>query len=87
MKNHFHYCLMKFKNLQFPEAVVILAVRYYCAYKLSYRNIEEIFKDRNIILDHSTINRWVIKFSKYIVNCARKYTYNYLINIIFLILL
>ena len=64
---------MKFKNLQFPEAVVILVVRYYCAYKLSYRDIEEICKDRNISLDHSTINRWVIKFSKYIVDRARKY--------------
>ena len=48
---------MKFKNIQFPEAVVILVARYYCAYKLSYRDIEKICKDRNISLDHSTINR------------------------------
>lgn len=37
------------------------ALRYYLAYKLSYREIEEIFAERNIHFDHSTINRWVIK--------------------------
>jgi putative transposase len=39
------------------------ALRYYLAYTLSYREIEEIFAERNIHFDHSTLNRWVIKYS------------------------
>ena len=39
------------------------ALRYYLAYKLSYREIEEMFAERNIHFDHSTLNRWVIKYS------------------------
>lgn len=37
--------------------------RYYLAYKLSYRGIEEMFAKRNIHLDHSNLNRWVIKYA------------------------
>ena len=39
------------------------ALRYYLAYKLSYREIEEMFAERNIHFDHSTLNRWVIKYA------------------------
>jgi len=41
----------------------MMALRYYLAYKLSYREIEEIFAERNIDVDHSTLNRWVITFA------------------------
>ena len=41
----------------------MMALRYYLAYKLSYREIEEIFSERNIHFDHSTLNRWVIKYA------------------------
>jgi putative transposase len=33
------------------------------AYPLSYRNIEEMMAERGVIVDHSTLNRWVIKFA------------------------
>ncbi|GIU12264.1 hypothetical protein TUM4636_22070 [Shewanella glacialipiscicola] len=39
------------------------ALRYYLANKLSYREIEEMFAERNIHFDHSTLNRWVIKYA------------------------
>ena len=39
------------------------ALRYNLAYKLSYREIEEIFAERNIRFDHSTLYRWVIKYA------------------------
>jgi len=38
-----------------------MSVRWYVAYSLSYRNIEEMLKERGVSIDHATINRWVIK--------------------------
>ena len=38
-------------------------LRYYLAYKLGYGEIEEIFSELNIYFDHSTVNRWVIKYA------------------------
>ena len=35
----------------------------YVPYKLSYREIEEIQLERGVVVDHATINRWVIKFA------------------------
>lgn len=40
-----------------------MAVRWYVAYSLSYRDIEELMSERGINIDHSTINRWVIKYA------------------------
>ncbi len=40
-----------------------MAIRWYLAYSLSYRNIEELMAERGVSIDHSTINRWVIKYS------------------------
>jgi putative transposase len=40
-----------------------MAVRWYLAYALSYRNIEELTEERGVGVDHSTINRWVINYS------------------------
>lgn len=54
---------INFSGRHFPSAIIMQALRYYLAYKLSYRDIEEIFAERNIYFDHSTLNRWVIKYS------------------------
>lgn len=48
------------------------ALRYYLAYKLSYREIEEMFAERNIHFDHSTLNRWVIKYAPQLEAVFRK---------------
>ena len=37
--------------------------RWYVAYPLSTRHIEELMEERGVHVDHSTINRWVIKYS------------------------
>ena len=60
-----------FKGCQFPSAIILLSVRYYLAYKLSYREIEEILSERGLSIDHSTLNRWVIKFSPLLEHRAR----------------
>ncbi|WP_234498040.1 hypothetical protein [Vibrio maritimus] len=46
-----------FKGCHFPSEVILETIRYYLAYKLSYREIEEIQKERGITIDHATINR------------------------------
>jgi len=40
-----------------------MGVRWYVAYPLSYRNIEELMAERGARVDHSTVNRWVIHYS------------------------
>jgi IS6 family transposase len=45
-----------------PE-IILLNVRWYCRYALSYRDLEEMMADRGVNVDHSTINRWVLKYA------------------------
>ncbi len=40
-----------------------MAIRWYLAYALSYRDIEELMLERGVEVDHSTVNRWVIKYA------------------------
>ena len=40
--------------------MIVMLVRWYVAYALSYRDIEELASERGLKVDHSTINRWVI---------------------------
>ena len=54
---------MKFKGCHFPKEVMLQAIRWYIAYPLSYRHVEELMEERGIELDHATINRWVVKYS------------------------
>ena len=49
-----------------------MAIRWYVAYALSYRNIEELMAERGVSVDHSTINRWVIKYAPELENNFRK---------------
>jgi IS6 family transposase len=43
--------------------VILLNVRWYCRYPLSYRNLEEIMRFGGLNVDHSTINRWVLDYA------------------------
>lgn len=64
---------MDFSGKQFPKEVIIMAVRWYLAYALSYRNIEELIKDWNIGLDHSSVQRWVAEYGSWLQAKVRKY--------------
>ena len=55
--------MISFKWRHYQKDIILQAVRWYMAYSLSYRNIEELMLERGISVDHSTINRWVIKYS------------------------
>jgi transposase-like protein len=63
---------LNFSGRHFPSDIIMQALRYYLAYKLSYREIEEMFAERNIHFDHSTLNRWVIKYAPQLEAIFRK---------------
>lgn len=52
-----------FKGCHFLSNVILETVRYYLAYKLSYREIEEIQLECGVVVVHATIKRWIIKFA------------------------
>jgi transposase-like protein len=54
---------VSFKGAHFPQDIILTGVRWYVAYPLSTRNVEELMRERGVHVDHSTINRWVIKYS------------------------
>jgi transposase-like protein len=54
---------ISFKGADFPKEVILMGVRWYLAYPLSTRHVEELMAERGVEVDHATINRWVIKYS------------------------
>jgi len=52
-----------FKWRHFLPEIILLNVRWYCRYSLSYRDLEEMMQERGVEVDHSTINRWVLKYA------------------------
>ena len=49
------------KRLHYPLEVMLTCVRWYVAYPLSLRHIEEMMRERGIFVDHATVHRWAIK--------------------------
>lgn len=52
-----------FKWRHYAPDVILLCVRWYCRYQLSYRDIEEMMRERGLDVDHSTIFRWVQRYA------------------------
>jgi putative transposase len=52
-----------FKGRHFDRSVILLCVRCYLAYNLSFRDLEEMMAERGVYVDHSTVHRWVVHFS------------------------
>ena len=50
------------KGRRFPIDVILVCLRWYAAYPLSYRHLEEMMEERGVLVDHSSINRWAIRF-------------------------
>ena len=53
---------VEFKGRWFPKDLILRCIRWYLAYKLSYRDLEEMMTERGVSVDHSTIQRWVVKY-------------------------
>jgi putative transposase len=54
---------MHFKGSQFEREIILWAVRWDVAYPISYRQLEEMMGERGVTVEHSTLNRWVIKYA------------------------
>src|SRR5881275_138650 len=53
---------ISFKGAHFPPDIILMGVRWYVAYPLSYRHVEELLEARGVPIDHATIQRWVGKY-------------------------
>jgi IS6 family transposase len=60
-----------FAGYRFPPDVILLAVRWYLRYSLSYRDVAELLAERGVDVDHVTIYRWVQRFTPLVIEAAR----------------
>ena len=59
-----------FAGFRFPPEVILLAVRWYLRYGLSYRDLEELLAERGTEVDHVTLFRWVQRFTPILADAA-----------------
>ena len=62
-----------FHGRHFDRTIIILCVRWYTTYKLSYRDLVEMMAERGVILSHTTILRWVQRYVPEFEKCWRRY--------------
>ncbi len=60
-----------FAGFRFPPEVILIAVRWYLRYGLSYRDREELLAERGVEVDHVTLFRWVQRFTPLLVEAAQ----------------
>jgi transposase-like protein len=60
-----------FAGFCFPPEVIVLAVRWDLRFALSYRDVEELLAERGIDVDHTTVYRWVQRFTPLLAEAAR----------------
>jgi transposase-like protein len=60
-----------FAGFRFPPEVIMLAVRWYLRYGLSYRDVEELLAERGVEVNHVTVFRWVQRFTPLLADAAR----------------
>jgi transposase-like protein len=60
-----------FAGFRFPVDVIVLAVRWYLRFGLSYRDVEELLNERGVEVDHVTVYRWVLRFTPLLADAAR----------------
>ena len=60
-----------FAGFRFPPDVIVLAVRWYLRFGLSYRDVAELLSERGIEVDHVTVYRWVQRFTPLLTEADR----------------
>jgi IS6 family transposase len=60
-----------FVGFRFPAEVIVLSVRWYLRFGLSFRDLEELLAERGIEVDHVTLHRWVQRFTPLLIDAAR----------------
>jgi putative transposase len=64
--------MISFKGRHFQQEMILQSVRWYLAYSLSYRDIEEIMDERGFDVDHSTLQRWVVEYAPQLEKAFRR---------------
>jgi putative transposase len=65
--------MLNTKRMRFPIDIILVCIRWYAAYPLSYRHIEEMMEERGVFVDHSSINRWAVRFLPLLEKAFRKH--------------
>ena len=65
--------MLNFKGMRFPAEVILVCIRWYAAYPLSTRHLEEMMAERGVLVDHSTVSRWAIRFLPLLEKIFRKH--------------
>jgi transposase-like protein len=60
-----------FTGFRFPPEVIVVAIRWYLRFNLSYRDVEELLVERGVQVDHVTVYRWVQRFTPLLADAAR----------------
>jgi transposase-like protein len=60
------------KRLHYPIEVMLVCVRWYAAYPLSLRHIEEMMAERGVVVDHTTVHRWAVKMLPFLAAVMRR---------------
>src|SRR6266516_194151 len=60
-----------FAGFRFSSDVIVVAVRWYLRFGLSYRDVEELLAERGVEVNHVTIYRWVMRFTSLLAEAAR----------------
>ena len=60
------------KRMHDPLEVMLTCVRWYAAYPLSLRHIEEMMAERGVAVDHATVHRWAIKILPVLATVFRR---------------
>ena len=63
---------LNFSSRHFGSQIIMMAMRWYLSYSLSYREVEELLLERGISVDHSTIQRWVERYAGELESVFRK---------------
>ena len=65
--------MLNFQGMRFPIDVILVCIRWYVAYPLSYRHLKEMMEERGVSVNHSSINRWAARVLPHIEKMARKH--------------
>jgi putative transposase len=60
------------KRLHFPLEVMLMCVRWYAAYPLSLRNLDEMMAKRGVFVDHATVHRRALKMLPVLASMLRR---------------
>jgi transposase-like protein len=64
--------MISFKGHRYEKSLILMCVRWYLAYSISYRSLEEMMTERGAFVDHTNIYRWVQKFAPLLESIFRK---------------